>query len=277
MQIVARKFTHDGFKAYLDGLKIAPWAKFVVVHNTSTPDIALYHQWEKRPGWTAEQWLRNLTSYYAGMGWNGTPHLFIPPTPDTILVLNSLLVHGTHTPSWNEFSFGVETVGEFEREPFGDPTRANLIAALATLHEKTGLTPLPYSLGQRGLHFHKEDAHTTHRTCPGRNMVKTDLVAGVVAAMGGTVPAPIDPHTHDVPLQAQEADTAGMSIQELTSVKWLQAMLNRWKPALGLSVDGTRGKNTTDAVKLFQTALHLTADGIPGPVTRSTLKKTVKG
>ncbi len=155
-----------------------------MVHNTSEPDIALYNKWVQRPGWTPEQWLRNLVSYYSGMGWSGTPHLFIPPVPDQILVLNSLLVHGTHTPSWNSISYGIETVGEFERETFGDPTRANLVAALAALHEKLSLRPDQFSLGQRGLHFHKEDAHTTHRTCPGRNMVKPDLVAAVLAGMG---------------------------------------------------------------------------------------------
>lgn len=278
MQIVARRFTHASFKSYLDGLRITPWAKFVVVHNTSAPDIKLYKDdWMKRPGWTPEQWLRNLVSYYSGMGWNGAPHLFIPPQEDTILVLNSLLVHGTHTPSWNAISYGVETVGEFEREAFGDPTRANLVAALGMLHQKLSLEPLPFSLGVRGLHFHKEDVHTTHRTCPGRNMVKADLVNRVMAAMGSHIPIPDDPHTHDVPIASQEAPTAGMSIEELTSVKWLQAMLNRWG-AKGpvwelLTVDGVRGQKTTDATKAFQTAQHLVTDGVAGPVTRAALKK----
>lgn len=279
MQIVARRFTHAEFKSYLDDLKITPWAEFVVVHNTSAPDIHLFRDdWMHRKGWTPEQWLRNLTSYYAGLGWNGTPHLFIPPINDTILVLNSLLVHGTHTPSWNSISYGVETVGEFEREPFEDPTRANLVAALAALHEKLSLRPDGFSLGVRGLHFHKEDKNTTHRTCPGRNMVKADLVAAVVTAMGIT-PA-VEDH-HDVPIASQEADTSHMSIQELTSTKWLQVMLNRWGSIRGqpvsLATDGVRGKNTTDAVRAFQTTLHLTADGIPGPVTRAALKAAVKG
>lgn len=281
MQIVARKFTHAEFKTYLAGLKIPAWAHFIVVHNTSSPDIKLYTQnWMKRPAakWTPEIWLRNLVSYYAGMGWKGGPHLFIPPQEDTILVLNSLLVPGTHTPSWNRFSIGVETVGEFEREPFEDPTRANLVAALAMLHEKLSLWPDGYSLGSSGLHFHKEDHATTHRTCPGRNMVKADLVGRVLAAMditpGNQTP---DGTHHDVPLASQTANTGHMSIEELTSVKWLQGMLNKWNSNLLLAVDGARGKKTTDAVRAFQTALHLTVDGIPGPVTRAALKAAVKG
>lgn len=283
MQIVARKFTHAEFKAYLDGLTIQPWAKFVVVHNTSSPDIKLYRDdWMHRDPkkWSPEIWLRNLVSYYAGMGWNGTPHLFIPPAEDQILVLNALTVHGTHTPSWNSFSYGVETVGEFEREAFSDPTRANLVAALAMLHAKLGLRPDGFSLGVRGLHFHKEDKNTTHRTCPGRNVVKTDLVTAVLAKMSGqAVAAPVeDPHTHDVPLAAQEADTGAMSIEELTSMKWLQVKLNGWgiKKFDPLTVDGVRGPRTTAAVKAFQKFYGLTVDGIPGPVTRATLKAKVK-
>lgn len=288
MQVVARKFTHAEFKSYLDGLKIPPWARFVVVHNTSSPDIRLYRDdWMKRPPakWTPEIWLRNLVSYYSNMGWKGGPHLFIPPAEDQILVLNSLLVPGTHTPSWNRFSIGVETVGEFEREPFEDPTHANLVAALAMLHEKLGLRPDGYSLGVSGLHFHKEDHATTHKTCPGRNMMKANLVSRVLAAMDITpgLQTPDDTH-HDIPIASQEADTNHMSIEELTSVKWLQTMLNRWNhnqeqhgDGEPLLVDGARGKKTTDAVRAFQTALYLTADGIPGPVTRAALKTAVKG
>ncbi len=287
MQVVARRFTHAQFKAYLDGLKIPHWAKFVVVHNTSAPDIKLYTQdWMKRPPskWTPEIWLRNLVSYYSGMGWSGGPHLFIPPQEDTILVLNSLLVPGVHSPSWNRFSIGVETVGEFEREAFGDPTRHNLVAALAMLHEKLGLRPDGYSLGSSGLHFHKEDHATTHKTCPGRNIVKTDLVSRVLSEMGitpGIQKADEDIHTHDVPLASQTAETAGMSAEELTSVKWLQAMLNRWNSAhsgnMGgtLTVDGVRGPKTKGAVLSFQMAYstYITVDGIAGPVTRALLKK----
>lgn len=283
MQVVARKFTQAGFQAYLDGLSIPHWAKFVVVHNTSSPDIHLYRDdWMKRAPseWTPEIWLRNLVSYYSGMGWKGGPHLFIPPQPDCILVLNALTVPGTHTPSWNSFSIGVETVGEFEREKFEDPTRDNLVFALAALHRKLGLTPLPYVLGKQGLHFHKEDHATTHKTCPGHNMVKSDLVARVQAKMGNTPYVPVEePHTHDVPLASQTAETAGMSSEELTSVKWLQTMLNRWVGKRSthdfelLTVDGVRGQKTKDATKAFQRGLGLVVDGIAGPVTRAALKK----
>lgn len=280
MQIVARKFTHAEFSTYLDGLTISNWAKFVVVHNTSVPDIALYHTWEARQGkyanWTPEQWLRNLSSYYSGMGWSGGPHLFIPPTPDTILVLNSLLVHGTHTPSWNSFSFGVETVGEFEREPFVNPTKDNLVTALALLHKKMHFDPANFQLGVKGLHFHKEDHATTHKTCPGKNIIKTDLVHAVSVAMGLQSPvvaadAP-NAHAHDVPMASQEADTSKLNSVELVSMYWLQAALNQWSPSLHLVVNGNHDRPTEDAIRLFQTSHGLVADGVGGPVTRITIK-----
>jgi hypothetical protein len=90
----------------------------------------------------------------------------------------------------------VETVGEFEREPFAGPVRDNLIAALAILHAAAGLSPLPYERGVRGLHFHKEDPVTTHKSCPGKNMVKADLVKAVQAEIlrrhpGGGHPAKV--------------------------------------------------------------------------------------
>lgn len=282
MNIIGKKFTHAEFKAYLDGLDFKPWAKFVVVHNTSSPDIALYNTWQARQGkfanWTAEQWLRNLSSYYAGMGWSGGPHLFIPPTPDTILVLNSLSVHGVHTPSWNSFSYGVETVGEFESEAFTDPTKANLIAALAMLHNRFDLDPVDYVLGGdtlatagKGLHFHKEDRATTHRTCPGKHMVKADLVQAVAAAMH--VGATVDSHTHDVPMASQEADTSRLNSVELTSIYWLQAALNLWRPSLRLIVNGNLDEATKAAVRTFQSASNLTIDGIPAGVTRVAVKR----
>lgn len=289
MQIVGKKFTHGEFKTYLDSLNITPWAKFVVVHNTSVPDIALYKTWQARQGkyknWTPEQWLKNLASYYSGLGWDGGPHLFIPPTEDTILVLNSLLVPGTHSPSWNKFSLGVETVGEFQREGFTDPTQANLIAALAMLHTKFGLKPDGFVLGGstaatagKGLHFHKEDTKTSHDTCPGKNIDKAKLVSAVLAKMNPLVtpaePAPsVDTHGHGVPIASQEVDTSRLNSVELMSVYWLQAALNMWSPSLRLVVNGVRDTKTITAIKLFQTSQGLVPDEVGGPVTRVALKK----
>lgn len=180
--IVGRSFTPDGFASYVASLKFGAWRpRFVVVHNTSAPDTRTWQGWQARkPPISDEKWMQNLVGYYRDeQHWSAGPHLFV--TPGAINVFSPLTGPGTHSPSWNAISWGVETVGEFERDKFEGPIRTNLIAALAVLHAAVGLQPRPYELGVRGLHFHKEDKATTHKSCPGRNIVKADLVVSVEA------------------------------------------------------------------------------------------------
>jgi hypothetical protein len=179
--IVGKSFKVDQFEEYVTSLTFGAWRpRFVVVHNTSSPDRAIWDGWQARtPPVTDEKWARNLEDYYKGQGWSGCPHLFV--TPGGILVMNHLTRAGTHTPSWNSISWGVETVGEFDRDPFTGSIKDNLVAALAILHAATGLRLLPYQRGVGGLHFHKEDPATTHRDCPGRKIVKADLIEAVQA------------------------------------------------------------------------------------------------
>lgn len=182
--IVGKFVDLAGFKAHVDGLQFTAWRpSFVVVHNTSSPDLALYRDWrahpEKHGGWTPEGWARNLAAYYSGMGWSGGPHAFV--CPDGVLLFTPFTTPGVHSPAWNSRTWGIETVGEFEREPFaGTPSQAYLVPVLGILHARLGLNPADYKFGVRGLHFHKEDPVTTHKSCPGKNMVKPDLVAAVV-------------------------------------------------------------------------------------------------
>jgi len=157
--IVGRLFTPHAFESYVASLQFGLWRpQFIVVHNTSAPDLKTWEGWQQRkPPVTDEKWAQNLVGYYRDQQhWSGG-----------------------HSPAWNSISWGIETVGEFEREPFAGPVRDNLISALATLHAAAGLSPLPYLIGHHGLHFHKEDPKTTHKSCPGRNMVKAELVAAV--------------------------------------------------------------------------------------------------
>jgi len=117
MQIINKSFSIADFKNYVDTIELTNWKpKFPVIHNTSVPSQELYRSWHSKSCWTMEQWGKNLASYYAGMGWNGCPHLFVGY--DKILVLNPLDKRGTHTPSWNAISWGIETVAEFTNEPF---------------------------------------------------------------------------------------------------------------------------------------------------------------
>lgn len=267
MNLILKSFSIEEFDKYVGGLKFNGWTpNFIEVHNTSSPTQKLFKEWHSRPNWTWEQWLKNLASFYRGMGWSGCPHLFVGY--DRIGVLNDLTVHGTHSPSWNKFSWGVETVAEFDNEPFDDGVRTNLVAALGILHSRIGLNPADYKLGVRGLHFHKEDAATTHKNCPGKNLVKKDLIEAVVKYMNLDG---VDHHIH-MTEAAHTADTAALTDEELLDAKWLQLNLNA-KCNAALKVDGKIGDATKKAVKAFQTLMKLKIiDGIAGPVTRLALK-----
>lgn len=186
MNIVGQFVDLAGFARHVAGLQFGAWKPaFVVVHNTSAPSLANYAEWRAHPQkhghWTPEQWLKNLRGYYMGLKppWLAGPHAFV--TPDGVGLFTPLTQHGTHTPSWNAISWGIETVGEFEMEPFDNGVRTNLIAVLGILHTRLGLNPSNYKFGVRGIHFHREDPKTTHKRCPGKNMVKSDLVRDVVA------------------------------------------------------------------------------------------------
>jgi hypothetical protein len=265
MQFVGKKFTIPEFEAYVQALKFNGWTpNFVVVHNTASPSLALYQKWRETKKVTQEQWLKNLASYYIGKGWKGCPHLFV--ADDYIMVLNPLTSPGTHTPSWNKFTWGVETVGEFQTEKFDNGVKENLIAALGILHSRVGLNPADFKLGVSGLHFHKEDKATTHKTCPGKNIVKSALIKDVLNYMNNG-----DVHLH-VTEAAQTASTSELNDYELTSVSWVQSRLNELIGA-GLKVDGVIGPLTKKAVENFQKKAKLDLiDGIPGPITRKALK-----
>lgn len=267
MNLICKSFSIEAFKDYVENLKFNGWTpNFIVVHNTSVPNQQLYRDWHKKPTWTMEGWLKNLASYYASLGWKGCPHAFVGY--DRIGVLNDLTIHGTHTPSWNKYSWGVETVAEFQNEPFDNGVKDNLVSALATLHSRIGLNPADFKLGVRGLHFHKEDVETTHKDCPGKNLVKSDLINDVVAYMNKD-----DPVGHpEISIAAHTVDTNDLSLFELTDISWLQLTLNKKRNA-GLRVDGKLGDKTKEAVKDFQKFMKLKLiDGIAGPVTRKALK-----
>lgn len=153
--------------------------KFVVVHNTDAPDMATYKKWVDRGSPTDEQWALNLQGFYRDQQkWSAGPHWFV--TPRSWIAFTPMGLQGTHTPSWNDRSLGIETVGSFEsKDKFEGPIKVNLIALLGMLHKKFGFTPLPYQLGVKGLHFHKEDKGTTHKTCPGKSMNKVLLITDV--------------------------------------------------------------------------------------------------
>lgn len=168
--IVGKGFTANEFQGYVRTIQLNDWhPQFVVVHNTQMPKLS---DWHKKP---AEQHLLDLQNYYRDqMHWSAGPHLFV--ADDLIWAFTPLNTAGVHSPSWNAISWGVEIVGDYDLEPLSDGTRENAVTVLAELHTLGALDP-------QTMRIHKEDPKTTHTYCPGKNIVKADLIQWVTARL----------------------------------------------------------------------------------------------
>lgn len=191
--IVGKCFpTAAGFLAYLEALKFGAWRpRFVTMHHTGAPDLATWRGWQTRAKPVSdEQWLKNLAGYYGGLGWSAGPHFFF--TPNNFCVLSSPTVRGVHAVSFNAQSWGLECVGDFDREKFDGAVRDKYVEGLACLYIATGFQLAPFERGVHGLHFHRDDPKTT-KTCPGKGVDKAVLIklvqAKILELTGGDHPA----------------------------------------------------------------------------------------
>jgi len=89
----------------------------------------------------------------------------------------------------------------------------------------------------------------------------TAVTAPETAASEMSAPAPAAP-------EVAEPD----KLSGKDRVKWLQQALNNLGADPKLAVDGILGASTKDAVKKFQTAAGMTADGKVGPTTEAAIK-----
>ncbi|MBW4890052.1 N-acetylmuramoyl-L-alanine amidase [Mucilaginibacter sp. HMF5004] len=171
--IVGQSFTPDQFAAYCQTLQWPVWRpSFIVLHNTGVPTLA------QRPKGLTNQHILDLVKYYRDdQHWSAGPHLFIDD--HQIWVFTPLTTPGVHSPSWNSVALGVEMLGDYETEPFnsgrGLAVHKNAVAVLSILCGTLGISPSTIKL-------HKEDPLTTHK-CPGKNVVKTKLIAEVQTAL----------------------------------------------------------------------------------------------
>lgn len=173
--IVGKGFSAQDFSDYAQTVQLTSWSpQFVVLHNTYIPKLA---DWHKVPG---ERRMQNLQAYYRDtQGWSAGPHLFV--ADDLIWVFTPLDTPGVHSPSWNAISYGVELVGDYSTEPFSPGVQANAASALAALHALAGISP-------DTLKLHREDPKTTHKDCPGRNVLKDNMIDYITVALGESYP-----------------------------------------------------------------------------------------
>lgn len=215
--IINRAFTPETIGPYLSSLPRPSFVRFVVVHNTGAPSLTTYRGYSSRKNpITDAQWLRNLEGYYRDkQGWKAGPHWFVTPNNAGLLAFTPSTVPGTHSPSWNSQSLGVEMVGDYQSEPFDPGVRRNTIALLAELHLWLRLDP-------GTIRFHREDAKTTHKDCPGKNVNKAQLIADVRAKMAeikAARAAPVAvPTVADIPVD-MPADTDAEPAQVAAPVK----------------------------------------------------------
>jgi hypothetical protein len=171
--IVGQSFDAPGFDAYCHTLAWTAWRpSFIVLHNTGVPDLA------QRPDGFTPQHIKNLEAYYRDQqGWKAGPHLFIDD--HVIWVFTPLTVSGTHSPSWNKESIGVEMLGNYDSDAFnsgrGLAVRTNTVAALASLSATLGIDI-------QTMRLHREDPKTTHK-CPGTRVSKAAVIQDVQALL----------------------------------------------------------------------------------------------
>ncbi len=166
--------TREESAAYLATLKWDWQPEGITLHNTAAPTLA---QWaESGPSHDAR--IRNLQNYYENeLGWHAGPHFFV--SRSFINWFSNPLVPGVHSRCWNMTRFGIEMVGDFNREAFnsgdGAMVRDNAVFLMALLN-------LRFGFKADDLTFHVECQRDNH-DCPGKNVVKSDVIARVKAQM----------------------------------------------------------------------------------------------
>jgi hypothetical protein len=171
--IVNRFFrANDGLKLYLSSLNLTDWKpEFVVLHNTGAPTLA------QRPQGFLPQHMINLAEYYSGLGWHAGPHFFCDQ--NGIWAFSRADRPGVHSPSWNEISWGVEMLGDYDSEDFASGPGAlvaeNAVFLLAALSQRAGLD-------SHTMRLHRWDPKTSHKDCPGGH-VSAGAVIGRVHAL----------------------------------------------------------------------------------------------
>lgn len=168
--IVGLNFNAIEFDHYCHSLHWTQWRpSFIVLHNTSSPTL------DQRPHGFTHQHMENLEDYYKNkMHWSAGPHLFIDDKQ--IWVFCPLNLSGVHSPSYNKFAFGIEMLGDYNIEEFnsgrGLLVQQNTIAAMTSLSAVLGLDP-------KNMKLHKEDPITKHKDCPGKHVVKEQIISAV--------------------------------------------------------------------------------------------------
>jgi uncharacterized protein YraI len=194
----------------------------MVCHNTASPTL---DQWW-HGGTSPEQRMKNLKSYYQGLGWSAGPHAFVDGV--SIWIMTDFNVKGVHSPSWNGTRLGIEMVGDYDKEDFnsgpGKLVQELSEALFGECHTFFGWEPSGTSIK-----LHKEDPNTDH-ACPGKKVSKTEFINGVneyINEGGDHGPAP--------PFESVQGTVVGLAAGDSLNIR---ASSSSSAPVIGTAENG---------------------------------------
>ena len=170
-----RQFSLKTFADYLGSLPVPDWPgtgnpKGSTGHNTYRPTEA---QWAGRAS------MLSMQAGYIAKGWTAGPHFFLAlgspnPKNDGIWQMTPPTVPGVHGVTCNPGYFGIELVGDFQRNAPSLAQQQLLVDVLVLLHRWAGIGPV--------FNMHRD---CVQRTCPGDAFyaLKPRIIANLTARL----------------------------------------------------------------------------------------------
>lgn len=223
------------------------------VHHTWRPD---HSNWRQRPD--AQYWQNSMRNYHVNtLGWEDIgQHVTLTPDGKFITGRNfgrqPASIKGYNSINGG-ISFMVEMLGNFDigNDKFEGSQKASILK-LAKWFDDRG----------KYIRFHRENAS---KTCPGTGIDKAQFMREVRGQISSGDGGPNNNTSTVLKIGSRG-----------TEVRYLQMNLNGLGYK-GVSIDGIYGAGTADAVRRFQAAYGLSADGIAGPDTLNRMDSIIRG
>jgi hypothetical protein len=153
---------------------VASWARGVVIHHTWKPGVS---------DWRGAPTIEGIKNYYVAKGWTAGPHLFVignPPDPSTagIWQMTPLNMRGIHAGRYNTTHWGIEVVGNYDVQPWGELTHDLVLGAAGALLQWQKI-PATYNT----VKGHRETG--SPKTCPGKLVNMDSFRYDLAALLGG--------------------------------------------------------------------------------------------
>lgn len=168
-----RQFTTaDKLKQHLSNYNpdIASWATGATIHHTWSPVTSQ---------WKGKKTLLGIQNYFSNHnGWDKGPHLFLAtnspnPADDGIWQLTPLNLQGIHAVSTNRCHWGIEVVGDYNKQAWPLNTQELVYNTILALFNWRNI-----KVSTDSIKGHRETG--SPKTCPGTaidmNKVRADLI-----------------------------------------------------------------------------------------------------